>query len=188
MNGIDLRRLAERAKVTMSGFTLGQRVITVLLLVGLIFGGVAFERWVSAPSYAPLFTSLSATDANSIVNKLRRRKDPSNSRNAARPSLGPPKAASPFRTPLPAQEFLAAPGMDLTSGSDARNSQTSLYDSQLAAAIQTYLDALVGTGHSVVQVNATLNLDKTQTTSEQYVYQKGLPPLSQQSSTETFTW
>ena len=51
-------------------FSPAQRVIGTLVLVGLLLGGVAFARWVSAPTYAPLFSGLAGSDASAIVDKL----------------------------------------------------------------------------------------------------------------------
>lgn len=58
------------ARRTLAGFTIGQRVITVLAVLGLLAGGFMFTQWASKPSYAPLFTNLAATDASAIVDKL----------------------------------------------------------------------------------------------------------------------
>lgn len=59
-----------RAKNSLASFTMGQRVIAVLLIAGLAIGGLAFTRWVSAPTYAPLFSNLAGEDASAIVDKL----------------------------------------------------------------------------------------------------------------------
>jgi flagellar M-ring protein FliF len=63
---IIMRRLTR----TASGFTTGQKVLSALVLAGLLLGGIAFARWASAPSYAPLFSNLAASDASAIVDKL----------------------------------------------------------------------------------------------------------------------
>lgn len=51
-------------------FSPAQRVIGALVLVGLLLGGVSFVRWVSAPTYAPLFSGLAGSDASAIVDSL----------------------------------------------------------------------------------------------------------------------
>jgi flagellar M-ring protein FliF len=48
------------------------------------------------------------------------------------------------------------------------------------------LDRLVGAGHSVVTVNADLDFDKNKTVSDSYVYDSGVPPLSEANTTETY--
>jgi len=51
-------------------FTVGQRTVAIIGLAVLIVGTIGLTAWLSTPSYAPLFTSLSATDANSITQLL----------------------------------------------------------------------------------------------------------------------
>jgi flagellar M-ring protein FliF len=68
--GNTLSNLLDRAKGVLAGFTLGQKVVTVLAVVGLIAGGVIFSQWASKPTYAPLFSNLPAQDASAIVEKL----------------------------------------------------------------------------------------------------------------------
>jgi flagellar M-ring protein FliF len=65
-----LTRVVERAKSALSGISPGQRVVSLLLVAGLLLGGVFFTKWVSAPTYAPLFSNLASTDASAIVDEL----------------------------------------------------------------------------------------------------------------------
>jgi flagellar M-ring protein FliF len=62
--------VARRLSRSVSGFTTGQKVLSGLVLAGLLLGGFAFSRWASAPSYSPLFSNLAASDASAIVDKL----------------------------------------------------------------------------------------------------------------------
>src|ERR1700712_3054995 len=59
-----------RIKSTLSAISLGQKVVIGLLTVGLILGGFFFYNWVTAPTYAPLFSNLAASDASAIVDQL----------------------------------------------------------------------------------------------------------------------
>lgn len=63
-------QVAARATDTFKAFTPGQKVVTALALVALIAGGFLFSGWAGKPSYAPLFTNLSAGDASAIVENL----------------------------------------------------------------------------------------------------------------------
>src|SRR5690242_557086 len=65
-----LNLVVRRMQRTVSGFTTGQKVVSVLVLAGLLLGGFAFARWASAPTYAPLFSNLASSDASAIVDKL----------------------------------------------------------------------------------------------------------------------
>jgi flagellar M-ring protein FliF len=59
-----------RARSVLSTISLGQKVVIGLLTVGLVLGGVFFYKWVTAPTYAPLFSNLAASDASAIVTEL----------------------------------------------------------------------------------------------------------------------
>ena len=59
-----------RIKSVLSTITLGQKVVIGLLALGLVLGGVFFFRWITAPTYAPLFSNLAASDASAIVTEL----------------------------------------------------------------------------------------------------------------------
>jgi flagellar M-ring protein FliF len=51
-------------------FTVGQRTIAIIGLAVLVVGTIGLTAWLSTPTYSPLFTSLSASDANSITQLL----------------------------------------------------------------------------------------------------------------------
>ncbi|MEO9238554.1 MAG: flagellar basal-body MS-ring/collar protein FliF, partial [Jatrophihabitantaceae bacterium] len=57
-------------------FTPGQKAVTIAAGLALIIGGYLFSSWASKPSYAPLFTNLSPTDASGIIDKLNTAKTP----------------------------------------------------------------------------------------------------------------
>ena len=59
-----------RLRTAVSTISLGQKVVIGLLLAGLGLGGFFFLRWVTAPTYAPLFSNLASTDASAIVDEL----------------------------------------------------------------------------------------------------------------------
>lgn len=71
-----LARLRDRATAVLAGFTSGQKTMLALALVALVFGGMFFGKWAGKPSYAPLFTDLSASDAAAITEKLDASKTP----------------------------------------------------------------------------------------------------------------
>ncbi|HEY1531679.1 MAG TPA: flagellar basal-body MS-ring/collar protein FliF [Galbitalea sp.] len=55
---------------TLREFTVGQRTLAIIGLAVLVVGTVGLTAWLSAPTYSPLFTSLSASDAGSITQLL----------------------------------------------------------------------------------------------------------------------
>ncbi|WP_432544570.1 flagellar basal-body MS-ring/collar protein FliF [Kineococcus sp. SYSU DK002] len=65
--------IVENAKNFVSGFrtfTIGQKAVVIAVVAALIGGAVLFSQWASKPSYAPLFSNLSGTDASAITEKL----------------------------------------------------------------------------------------------------------------------
>jgi flagellar M-ring protein FliF len=60
-----------RAKGLSSGFTPGQRGIVLVAVIALVMGAIALTNWVAQPSWTPLFSQLSGSDASAIVEKLR---------------------------------------------------------------------------------------------------------------------
>jgi flagellar M-ring protein FliF len=65
-----------RAGSVLAGFTLGQKVMTVLAVVGVVVAGMVFMSAESEPSYQPLFTNLQASDAGAITQQLTSQKIP----------------------------------------------------------------------------------------------------------------
>ena len=65
-----------RAATILAGFTTGQKVMTVLAVVGVVIGGVVFMGAESKPSYQPLFTNLQSSDAGAITQQLASQKIP----------------------------------------------------------------------------------------------------------------
>ncbi|WP_354002942.1 flagellar basal-body MS-ring/collar protein FliF [Microbacterium elymi] len=60
-----------RVGAFIAGFTLAQRTIAIIGLAAVVLGGVALFSWLSRPEYTPLFSGLSASDANAVVEQLR---------------------------------------------------------------------------------------------------------------------
>lgn len=86
-------------------------------------------------------------------------------------------------------QLLAAPGQGIagTAGTDTRTQAVEDYNTREAARLQALLAPLVPSGHAVVTVNADLNFDKSSTTTRSYLYDPKAPPLSQQTTKETYT-
>jgi flagellar M-ring protein FliF len=62
--------LIRRGRGIMAGFTHGQKAVTIIGIIALLGGGYVFMKWASAPTYAPLFSNISAADASGIVDQL----------------------------------------------------------------------------------------------------------------------
>ena len=60
----------------LAGFTTGQKLMTVLAVVGVIVAAVVFMGAESKPTYQPLFTNLQSSDAGAITQQLASQKVP----------------------------------------------------------------------------------------------------------------
>jgi len=60
----------------MSGFSSGQKAMVSVAVLAVVLGGYLFMSWAGKPSYVPLFSNLSSTDAASITQKLATNKVP----------------------------------------------------------------------------------------------------------------
>ncbi|SOD71339.1 flagellar M-ring protein FliF [Jatrophihabitans sp. GAS493] len=57
-------------------FSPGQKAVSIVALLAVTIGGYVFTQWAAKPTYSPLFTNLSATDASAIIDKLNTNKVP----------------------------------------------------------------------------------------------------------------
>lgn len=60
-----------RIGATVRGFSLAQKTITIIGVAVLALGITLLVSWASKPAYTPLFSGLSAADANTIVEQLK---------------------------------------------------------------------------------------------------------------------
>jgi flagellar M-ring protein FliF len=71
-----LLRLRDRCKEIVAGFSSGQKTVVVVAVLAVVVGGYLFMSWASQPSYVPLFSNLSSSDAAAITQKLAANKVP----------------------------------------------------------------------------------------------------------------
>ncbi len=67
---VDVDRLKQQGKRFVDGFTPGQKAVTILGVVAVVFAGMTFMNWASKPDYAPLYTGLSSADAGAVTTAL----------------------------------------------------------------------------------------------------------------------
>jgi flagellar M-ring protein FliF len=84
-------------------------------------------------------------------------------------------------------QVLSAPGDSFSGAVDSQAQQVQAFEDRQNAAVQEMLDKVLGPGNSTVQVTADLNFDKTVTHTTRYFADPETPPLSESSSTETYT-
>jgi len=73
------------------------------------------------------------------------------------------------------------------SSASETDQRTAQFENRMNDKVQKMLDTVLGPGKAVVRVNATLNYDTQDTTSERYVQENGVNPLSESTTTETYT-
>lgn len=59
-----------RGRDTFAAFTAGQKVVAIIGTAALLIAAFMVFRWVSAPSYAPLYSNLSGEDASAVIEEL----------------------------------------------------------------------------------------------------------------------
>jgi flagellar M-ring protein FliF len=85
-------------------------------------------------------------------------------------------------------QVLSAAGEGMTAAAgDARSQVEQEYQNRLATNAQQILDRVLGPGRAVVSVRADVDLSQRDTTSETYTYDNGTPPVSESTTTETYT-
>ena len=72
----NLTRGFDRAQQTFTDFTVGQKFVAILGTGALLLAGFLAYQWASKPSYTPLFSNVSASDASAIVDELNSRGHP----------------------------------------------------------------------------------------------------------------
>ncbi len=60
----------DRVRTTLATMTSQQKLLAGVLVLGLALGSFFFVRWVTTPTYEPLFSNLSSTDAAAITEEL----------------------------------------------------------------------------------------------------------------------
>jgi len=76
VKGLNLGAITAKLRLLFAGFTSGQKAMTAIAVVVAVVGAGLFASWVAKPTYAPLFTGLSGTDASAITASLTEAKEP----------------------------------------------------------------------------------------------------------------
>lgn len=71
MKNFKIQAVIGRARGVFSGFTTGQRAVTIIAVVVALVGAVVFAQWAGRPTMTPLFTNLTPSDAAAVTTKLR---------------------------------------------------------------------------------------------------------------------
>ncbi|MEJ1921887.1 flagellar basal-body MS-ring/collar protein FliF [Microbacterium sp. KHB019] len=66
-----VQNVFQRIGRVIAGFTVAQRTIAIIGVAVLALGIIALSSWLSRPTFTPLFSGLSPSDANAVVEQLR---------------------------------------------------------------------------------------------------------------------
>ena len=100
MKGIRLQAVVGRARNVFTGFTSGQRTVTIIAVVVAIVGAVVFMNWASSPTMVPLFSNLSGSDASAMTTKLQESGKPYELSDGGKTILVPASSADQARLDL----------------------------------------------------------------------------------------
>lgn len=86
-----------------------------------------------------------------------------------------------------AGKVLAAPGQGANAGSGDRAQATQDYESNLQTSLNSMFQQVLGPNSAVVTVTADLDFDSVDTTSKNYTFNQGTPPIAESHTTENYT-
>ena len=159
MKGFNLNAITDRLRSTFSGFTAGQRAMTAIAVVVALVGVGLFATWVAKPTYAPLFTGLSGTDASAITAKLTEAKQPYQLADGGLTVLVPQADVYQQRIDLSGQGLPAGGGggdgyslLDKQSMTSSDFQQKITYQRALEGELRQTIEAIDGVQAAVVHV------------------------------------
>jgi flagellar M-ring protein FliF len=156
---LNLGALTSRLRSLFSGFTAGQRATTAIALVAALAGAAMFVSWVAKPTYAPLFSGLSTTDASAITAKLTEAKEPYQLADGGQTVLVPQADVYQQRINLSGQGLPAGTGggdgyslLDNTSMTSSDFQQKVTYQRALEGELRKTIEAIDGVQTAVVHL------------------------------------
>ncbi|MHB1503193.1 MAG: flagellar basal-body MS-ring/collar protein FliF [Acidimicrobiales bacterium] len=153
----EVDRVKEHLRRFASGFTPGQKAVTVIGVLAVLLGAVFFMNFASRPSYAPLFTGLQPTDAGSITQHLAADKVPYELANGGTTVLVPANQVDQQRLAL-AQAGLPTSGpvglslLDKVGITTSQFTQQADYQRALQGQLEQTIDAIHGVSGSIVDL------------------------------------
>ncbi len=152
------------AKQFASGFTPGQKAVTVAAVVAALVGGYVLFNMSGKPTYAPLFTNLNAADASTITSKLSSAKIPYQLSNGGTTILVPANDVSQERITLAAAGLPSGGNVGLSlldkEGITTSNmTQQADYLRALQGELSQTIDSIAGVAGSQVNIAMPANQD-----------------------------
>ncbi|HWJ81096.1 MAG TPA: flagellar basal-body MS-ring/collar protein FliF [Nocardioides sp.] len=150
----------ERARDTFTSFTTGQKVVAIVGTAALLIGGFMVFRWVSTPSYAPLYSDLTGSDASAVVDELTSEGVPYKITNGGSTIMVPSSDVYSTRISLSGKGLPASSGGDGTGYSilDSQGLSTSDFQEQtdfkraMEGELDNTIEAMDGVNTAVVHL------------------------------------
>lgn len=160
----DMARIREGARRFASGFTAGQKVVTAAALVAVVAAAAIFMSISGRPTYAPLFTNLTPSDAAAITQKLASDHVPYELQNGGTTILVPQNQVDQQRLAaaqagLPTQSTVGLSILDKEGLTTSQLTQQADYLQGLQGELEQTIDAINGVSSS--QVNIALAATQT---------------------------
>ncbi len=159
MKGFNLGAITDKLRFMFAGFTNGQKAMTTIAVVVALVGAGLFASWVAKPTYAPLFTGLSGTDASAITAKLTEAKEPYQLADGGQTVLVPQADVYQQRINLSGQGLPAGGGngdgyslLDKTSMTSSDFQQKVTYQRALEGELRKTIEAIDGVQTAVVHL------------------------------------
>lgn len=163
-------RARSGARQFASGFTTGQKAVTIAAIVAAIVGGVVMMSVTGKPNYSPLFTNLQPADAASITSKLASAKIPYQLANGGRTVMVPANDVNQERLAM-AQSGLPSGGtvglslLDKEGITTSNMTQQADYLRALQGELEQTIDSISGVASSQVNIAMPANQDFSLTNS-----------------------
>jgi flagellar M-ring protein FliF len=157
-----LGRFKERARRFASGFTAGQKAVTIAAAVLVVAGAVLFMSLSSKPTYAPLFTNLQPQDAANITAKLQSANVPFQLADGGSTIMVPANDVAKERLAmaeagLPAQSTVGLSILDKEGITASDLTQQADYLRALQGELEQTIDAISGVESSQVTIALPAN-------------------------------
>lgn len=169
----DLNRMREGVRRFASGFTPGQKAVTIAAIAGAVLLAVAYVLLSGKPTYSVLFTNLQPQDAASITQKLNSDHVPYQLQNGGTTILVPQndvaqERLSAAQAGLPAQSTVGLSLLDKEGLTTSQLTQQADYLQAIQGELEQTIDAIAGVSNSQVNVaeaaNQTFALNNTHPT------------------------
>lgn len=164
-------RARSSAKQFASGFTPGQKAVTIAAIAAAVVGGVVMMSLTGKPTYAPLYTNLKASDVASITSQLTSGKIPFQLTSGGTTIMVPVNDVNAERVSLaaaglPASSTVGLSLLDKTGITTSNMTQQADYLQALQGELEQTIDSISGVASSQVNIAlpANQNFSLTQDT------------------------